>query len=69
MSNSELQMILMQLEDYKRALGRRFDKEKSIDVFAKYNNVENGIDYLVKEHGCFRVTSRPYKLKLSEVPN
>ena len=73
MSINEQQMLqntLYYLEEYKRNLGRQFDRahehSSKCQLLAKYNNVENQIRQLVDTYGLKR-QSQPYKLSLEEL--
>ena len=65
-----LQISLDYLEEYKRSLGRQFDRAKEhskrCQLLAKYNNVENQICYMCDYYHLKR-QSQPYKLSLEEL--
>lgn len=53
--------VLQYLEDYKRHLGRLYDKTKSYNVAIRYNNVEGAIRHLCATN-CLERSSKPYFL-------
>ena len=65
-----LQQSVYDLEDYKRRLGRNFDKatdhHQRVYFFNKYNEVENTIRRLVDTYGLKR-KYQPHKLDINKV--
>lgn len=65
-----LQQSVYDLEDYKRRLGRNFDKanehHQRVYFFNRYNEVENTIRRLVDTYGLKR-KYEPHKLDINKV--
>lgn len=62
-----VQQAVYELEDYKRRLGRNFDRAKThaerVNFFNRYNSCENTIQMLVDKYHLER-KYKPNKLKL-----
>lgn len=68
--DNPMQEAIYVLEEYKRRLGRNFDRATEhhmrVVYFNKYNHTENLIRELCDNHGLKR-KSKPHKLKLENL--